>query len=195
MLLNGGTVNFDQLTKVQFHPQRDIDIWNPHGFRLVETSALHMISEAKQKELESRIIDPQAVPCIIPVEANSNWNSNMWQSLALKLKNEQISFLIDEVEYDANIANDKDWFKWTSEDRARRKLPYVSTMFMINEAVNLTKEWREGKLFLHEPRSGTKDSIVAMAYANAIADKIENYLQQKSQVDEEYDIDDLQLVF
>lgn len=194
-LLNGGTVNFDQLTKVQFHPQRDIDIWNPHGFRLVENSALHMIGEAKQKELESRIIDPQAVPCIIPVEANSNWNSNMWQSLALKLKNEQISFLVDEVEYDSNIANDKDWFKWTSEDRARRKLPYVSTMFMINEAVNLTKEWREGKLFLHEPRSGTKDSIVAMAYANAIADKIENDLQKKSQVDEEYDIDDLQLVF
>ena len=47
-------------------------------------------------------------------------------------------------------------------------------MSLINEAINLSQEWRDGRVKLIEPRSGTKDIIVAFAYGNYVSSLIIN---------------------
>ena len=63
-------------------------------------------------------------------------------------------------------------------------------MALIKEAINHSPEWKEGKLKLKEPRTGTKDIIVALSYGNDILSIIENKLTIDSQQDEEFNIDD-----
>ena len=63
------------------------------------------------------------------------------------------------------------------------------TMALINEAINLTQEWKDGKVKLIEPRTGTKDIIVSYAYGNYISSLIINKLEKQNDTDE-YNIDD-----
>ena len=68
----------------------------------------------------------------------------------------------------------------TDEEKFRFKLPYVMTMSLINEAINLSQEWRDGKVKLVEPRLGTKDIIISFAYGNYISSLIINDLEMSS---------------
>ena len=59
------------------------------------------------------------------------------------------------------------------------------TMALINEAINLSQEWKDGKVRLVEPRLGTKDIIVSFAYGNYVSSLIINDLEKN---DEDKDI-------
>lgn len=193
--LNGGTVNYNSLTKEFYHPERPSDLWNHHGFTIAVDSDYHMMAENKLDDLRKRTVDPEALPVMIPISSNSDWNSTMWMDLSQRLRNDEISFLIDDLEFQQVLDDNKNYFKLTSEEKAQMRLPYVQTMYLINEAVNLSQEWREGKLKLSEPNNGTKDRIVAMAYANLIATQIINKLERNAQQSSEIDFDNFQLVF
>ena len=65
---------------------------------------------------------------------------------------------------------------------------------LITEAVNLSAEFKDGRVRLKEPRSGTKDRAIVLSYGNYIASKLENKYNQSMQEDD-VDIDDIQLVF
>jgi hypothetical protein len=70
-------------------------------------------------------------------------------------------------------------------------------MLLINEAVNLESEWKDGRVRLHEKRSATKDMIVALSYGNYIMTLLENKLNIKNQqdlADDEVDWDNISLV-
>ena len=78
----------------------------------------------------------------------------------------------------------------TDEEKFRFKLPYVMTMSLINEAINLSQEWRDGKVKLIEPRTGTKDIIVSFAYGNYISSLIINKLEKDEADNSEFNIED-----
>ena len=61
-----------------------------------------------------------------------------------------------------------------------------------DEAINLSQEWKEGKVKLSEPRSGTKDIIVSFAYGNYVSSLIINKLEQNENNDDEVNLDDWQ---
>ena len=82
----------------------------------------------------------------------------------------------------------------TSEELANELLPYGQVDLLVQEAVNLKAEFRNDKIKLTEPRSGTKDRVVVLSYGNYIADLIENEWNKQNQT-QEYDISDIQLVF
>jgi len=179
--LNGGTVNYNSLTKEYPHPQRPNNLWNSHGFTIAIDNDYQMMAEGKLDDLKRRTVDPNALPVMIPISANPDWNSNMWMDLSQRLRNSEISFLIDDLDFQQSLEQSKNYFKLTSEEKATMRLPYIQTMYLINEAINLTQEWREGKLKLSEPNTGTKDRVVALAYANLIATKIINKLERNEQ--------------
>ena len=103
----------------------------------------------------------------------------MWIELKSCIKNSKIELLIDETEavnqFEDNPAN----LTLSPEIRAEKLTPFIQVQGMINEAVNLSPEWREGKLKLKEPSSGYKDRIVAFAYGNYIATLLENKLNRE----------------
>ena len=65
---------------------------------------------------------------------------------------------------------------------------------MIQEAVNLRAEFKDGRVKLTEPRSGTKDRAVCLSYGNYIASKLENLYNQSLVVDDT-DLEDIDLVW
>jgi hypothetical protein len=184
---SGGELLFNQLSSVQDNPHRTSSEWNNHGFTICEEKDLQMVSDDKLRDLRSRTIDPQAIPCLIPIIASRESNSSMWQDMQLRLKNEDISFLVDELEFETLYTDKKEYMFLSSEEKARVKLPYVQTMLMITEAVSLTQVWNNGLLKLEEHgRGGYKDKIVATCYFNMIASKLETKLLKE---DNQEDID------
>lgn len=188
-LRNGGEVIFNDLTKTREHPQRPSKKWNSHGFTVCRDNSINVIPQGKIDDLTSRTIDAQAIPCIIPMIGTSELNSLMWLDLQKRLRDEEIDFLIEDIEFDQSFEESKEYFTLTSEEKANIRLPYVNTMSLINEAVNLSQEWRDGKVKLSEPRTGTKDMIVALSYGNYIATLIQNKLEKEIE-EEEYDDSD-----
>ena len=157
--------------------------------------SLNVVPRNKIDDLISRTIDPQAIPCIIPIVATADFNSLMWLEMKKQLQNENVSFLIDDMEYEQLLNTRNDYFKLTSEEKANLKYPYAQTMLLINEAVNLSQEWKDGRVKLEEPRTGTKDRIVACAYGNYFLTLLENKLAQKEQSkDIDIDWDNISLV-
>ncbi len=186
MLRNGGEVYYNLLTKEYNHPERDNLNWNNHGFTVVRDTNLNVVPQGKIDDLVSRTIDPQAIPCIIPIIGTSELNSIMWLDMQRKINDNQIDFLIEDIEFEQNFENDKSYFTMTIEEKTEIRLPYVQTMLLINEAVNLSQEWKDGKVKLIEPRTGTKDKIISCTYGNYIMSLIENKMS-KNDNDEEYD--------
>ena len=98
--------------------------------------------------------------------------------------------LIEDIEFEQEFESNKDYFKMTDEERMNYKLPYIMTMALVNEAINLSQEWRDGKVKLIEPRSGTKDVIVSFAYGNYISSLIINKLEQDENNNDELNLDE-----
>ena len=114
----------------------------------------------------------------------SELNSNMWLDLQKQLRDETVDLLIEDIEFEQEFESTKEYFTMTDEERFNFKLPYIMTMSLINEAINLSQEWREGKVKLSEPRLGTKDIIVAFAYGNYVSSLIINKLEQQDEDDD-----------
>lgn len=189
-LRNGGEVMYNDLTKERTHNKRPNMFenpengWNSHGFTVSNENELQVVSSAKLEDLKSRAVDKQAIPCIIPITGTAELNSTMWLDLQKKLKNGEIDFLIEDIEFEQEFGLSKDFFTLTDEERRDRRLPYIMTMALIQEAVNLSQEWKGGLIRLFEPRTGTKDIIVALSYGNYITTLIENKLDKGSQQSE-----------
>ena len=114
----------------------------------------------------------------------------MWLDLQKMLRDEEIDLLIEDIEFEQEFESNKDYFKMTDEERMNYKLPYIMTMALVNEAINLSQEWRDGKVKLIEPRSGTKDIIVSFAYGNYISSLIINKLEQDENNNNELNLDE-----
>lgn len=168
----GGSVYWNDLTTPWEHPSRQD--WNPHGFGLCEESNMQFINEGTLNELRARTVDPEAIPCMIPMKATSELNSNMWKSLWKVLNNGDLLLLEDELQatkkFDDNYKNEL----LTSQQRFLALNPFVQTSMLISEGINLSQSWKNGILTLTQPRLGHKDRCSALQYGNALADKIEN---------------------
>lgn len=171
-LQGGGSVYWNMLTTPWEHPSRQD--WNSHGFSLCEEPNIQFITEGTLNELRARTVDPEAIPCLIPMKATAELNSNMWKSLWKVLNNGELLLLQDELQatkdFEANYKNEL----LTSQERFLALNSFVQTSMLISEGINLSQSWKNGVLTLTQPRSGHKDRCSALQYANAVADKIEN---------------------
>lgn len=192
-LRNGGEVLYNNLTNLYNHPERG-NAWNPHGFTVSNEGGIHVVPDTKLADLRSRAIDREAIPAIVPIVGTADLNSMMWIDLQLRLRNREIRFLVDEMEYQQILEESTRYYKMTSEQRILERLPYIQTLLLVNEAINLSPTWRDGKVKLSEPRSGVKDRIVACSYGNWVGTLLENKLSKEdNQI--EMDISQYQLVF
>ena len=184
---------YNNLTNLYNHPERG-NAWNPGGFTVSDEVGIHVVPDTKLADLRSRAIDREAIPAIVPIVGTADLNSMMWIDLQLRLRNREIRFLVDEMEYQQILEESTRYYKMTSEQRILERLPYIQTLLLVNEAINLSPIWRDGKVKLSEPRSGVKDRIVACSYGNWVGTLLENKLSKEdNQV--EMDISQYQLVF
>lgn len=184
---------FNYITQPKDHPKRGM-FWNYHGFGICDIDAYQVVPDGKLKDLRERTVDTEPIKCVIPIVATSELNSLMWFNLKRQLEANNIKFLCSMQDYQTEIEDDGTYFSMTPEEVAEALAPYGEVDMMISEAINLSAEYKEGKVKLVEPRSGTKDRAVCLAYGNYIASLIENEWLKQGQ-EKEIDIDEYQLVF
>lgn len=188
---SGGEVIYNHLTEPLSMPNLGAR-WNSCGLSPAEK--YHVVSDAKLADYHSRVVDKNAVPCLIPVIATPEINSQGWLSLRKQLETNNMKFLISMQDYQNELTDSGEYYKYTAEELASQLEPYGQTDMMVIEAVNLKTVIKQDKIKLEEPRTGTKDRIVTIMYGNYIIDLIENAWQQQLQEDE-FDIDSIQLVW
>ena len=183
-LRSGGETYYNELTKPYVHPTRNNEEWDKSGFCVCNDLSMQFLTDAKINELFERKIDPNAKGVIIPMQGSSDFNDTMWRNLRKAMVDNKIRLLIDDVEFDEELSRRKDYFKMTNTERMREKLPFVQTEMLVQEAISLRQQVREGKIKLREPRSFTKDRIVTLAYGNMFFNKLENKFSKREQVEE-----------
>lgn len=189
----GGEVLYNRMTEVWEHPERGKN-WNPHGFTICDKMQYHVVPENKLKDLKERTVDPQAIPCIIPIIGTGELNSTLWVELRKQLECGNIKFLVSMQDRQEAIEDDGSFFQMTSEELAKELAPYGQVDLLIQEAINLKTEIRNDKIKLVEPRSGTKDRAIVLSYGNYIASLIENEWNKQAQT-EEIDVSQIQLIW
>ena len=192
-LRSGGETLYNHLTEPLEIPERGQN-WVPFGFTVTDKMVYHIVPETKVADLKQRTVDPLAIPCIIPFIGTADTNSVAWVELRKQLENGNIQFLVTMEERKSDIEDDTTFYTMSSEQLAEDLAPYGQTDILIQEAVNLTAEFKNDKVKLVEPRSGTKDRIVILSYVNYISSLIENEWNKQAQ-QEEINIDDIQLVW
>lgn len=190
---SGGETLYNLITMEWEHPERGM-FWNKQGLTISNNKDIQVLPDYKLADLRARTVDPSAYPCIIPMQGQYNINSVMWADLKKQLEMNNIKFLIDAKQYQEHLEDTGEYYNMTSEQFAEAMLPYAQVEMLIQEAVNLSAEYKEGKVKLKEPRNSTKDRAVCLAYANYIATKIENQWN-KMAVSTDDNINDINLVF
>lgn len=195
MLRNGGEVLYNALAEPWEHPERG-SLWNPRGFTVSNRSELHVVPDSKLEDLRQRCKDPNAIPCIIPVVGVTELNHLIWTELKKQLSINNCKFLIDEQHKQSLLEDDGSYYQMSAERLTEVLLPYVETTSMIYEAINLKAEWKNDRLKLVEPRSGTKDKAVVCAYGNYIISKIElQWAKLENEEDTSSDWDNFDFVY
>lgn len=190
-LRNGGEVLFNYLTIPKENPERG-SAWDNHGLGLADK--YQVVPQGKLDDLRSRTVDKNYKPCIIPMIGTSELNSIMWVELKKQLSCNNIKFLLSMQDRQTDLEDSGEYFKLTTDELAYDLLPYGQTDELIREAINLKAEYKNDKVKLVEPRSGTKDRAVVLSYGNYIASLIENEWNKQAQT-EEIDIDEIQLIW
>lgn len=190
---SGGEVLYNEMTTPWNKDVRGT-IWDCRGLTVSDKIKYHVVPDSKLADLRQRTVDPAAVPCIIPFIGTSELNTLCWVELKKQLETNNIKFLVSMQDRQTAIEDNGEYFKMTSEELVADTLPYAQTDMLIQEAVNLRTEFRNDKIKLVEPRSGTKDRVVILSYANYIMSVIEQeWLKQEQEAD--FDIDSMQLVW
>lgn len=192
-LRSGGETLYNRMTMKYEHPERG-NLWNPCGFTVATEKSLHVVPSNKLDDLISRTVDKNALPCIIPMVGTGELNATMWIELKKQLESNNIKFLVSMQDRQEILEDNGKYFNLSTEDLAKELAPYGQVDLLIQEAVNLQAEFRDGRPYLKEPRSGTKDRAVCLSYGNYIASKIENMYNQSLSMDDD-DYSDVQLVF
>lgn len=192
-LRSGGETLFNLLTK-PWTPQVGISRYANRGLGVYDNSWAQVIPDAKIDDLVSRTVDQNAVPAIVPFVGSTTLNSAAWAELRNQLDMNNIKFLASAQQHQEDIENSGRYFQMTTEELVNDLLPYGQTDELIQEAVNLKTEIKNGNISLSEPRSGTKDRVVILSYVNYIMSLFELHYQKLVQ-DEEADYNDLQLIY
>lgn len=189
----GGEAIYDFLSKETEHPERG-DVWNPCGFTVANDYVLHVIQDGKIEEFRNRTVDPNALPCLIPIIGTSDVNSFGWQSLKKNLETNNIKMLLPMKEAEESLVDSGEYFGLTADAFASKVAPFGQTDELIQECVNLSAEFRDGKVKLKEPRNGWKDRAVVLSYGNLIAEKLDNKYAKSTQK-QTFDLENIQLVW
>ena len=190
-LRNGGEVLYNYLTIPKENQERG-KFWDSHGLGIADK--YQIVPQTKLDDLRSRTVDKEYKHCIIPMVGTSELNSIMWVELKKQLSCNNVKFLISAQDRQTNLEDSGRYFDLTSEELAEDLIPYIQIDELIHEAINLKAEFRNDKVKLTEPRSGTKDRAVVLSYGNYIASLIENEWNKQNQK-QEFDISKIQLVF
>ena len=190
---SGGETLYNKTT-MQWEPDKGIGNRRTNGLTVSTEKDLQVLPDNKLQDLVERTVDKNAIACMIPIIGTADLNATMWMELRRQLDSNNIKFLINTQDKQTQIEDDGSYFDMSSEEFADVMAPYGQVDMMIQEAVNLSAEFKDGRVRLKEGRNATKDRAVVLSYGNYIASKIENKYNQ-NMAEDDIDYENIQLVW
>jgi hypothetical protein len=135
-----------------------------------------MNDEDGSKGMKERTRDPNALPVIYAVKANSEFNHKIAMSLKTCFERKSIRLLVSESEAKDYLIKNKGYLKAEAEVQNEMLMPYLQTSLMVNEIINLEAELRNGFIKLTEVGKARKDRYSSLAYTNYFASVLEKDL-------------------
>ena len=145
--------------------------------------------KSKSDNLRCRVVDANSIPVTIPVIGTDERNNNFHIAMKNALISHNIRFLVDEIKLKEEKSEDVEFLTLSPHKLMRRMLGHVQLSLMMEEAVKLEQQFKNGFIKLIEPRSGLKDRVVATEYSNYLFHLLELKMI-KAQQESEINIDD-----
>lgn len=139
---SGGETLYNKTT-MQWEPNKSIGNRKINGLTISTEKDLQVLPDNKLQDLIERTVDKNAVACMIPIIGTGDLNAAMWMELRRQLDSNNIKFLISTQDKQTQIENDGSYFDMSSEEFAETIAPYGQVDLMIQEAVNLSAEFKD----------------------------------------------------
>lgn len=164
------------------------------GLTVADTMQYQVAPRDKLDYYRSKAVDKNGVPCIIPFFGTAALNTSYWRSMKQALERGRVKFLLSMSDKQEQLEDNGEYFKFSSQELAEKLAPYGQTDLLVSESVNLRTEIKNDQIKLEAPRGGHRDRSVTCAMGLLVFDLIENEWQRQDQ-EEEFDFDDIQLVY
>jgi hypothetical protein len=182
-LQQAGITVFERLATITKDEERGIEY---EAFTVFEHKSLDkkLIDELQQKTLAVN-----AKPIIYPILANSKLNNDIAVDFRDKLQRSMCSFLIEDSDAEEYLSKyNKEYSR--SQDvnlNAWFIKPYIETMLLVNESINLEYSFSGGYIKLETVGTARKDRYTSSSYGNYFISLLELDLLKPM---DEYDEDD-----
>lgn len=164
------------------------------GLTVADTMQYQVAPRDKLDYYRSKAVDKNGVPCIIPFFGTAALNTSYWRAMKQALERGRVKFLLSMSDKQEQLEENGEYFKFSSQELAEQLAPYGQTDLLVSESVNLRTEIKNDQIKLEAPRGGHRDRSVTCAMGLLVFDLIENEWQRQDQ-EEEFDFDDIQLVY
>lgn len=189
---NGGENVVVEFSKIHSHPEWG-GYWIDHGFTMADEKYVHITAKEKLDWYRQRCIDKQSVRCLVPFLGSLNVNTAYWRSTKRVLENGWCELLCSMQDRRSYLEESGKYYDLTSEQYAEDLAPYAQTDMLIEEAINLQADYKNG-IRLTAPKGKHRDRIVTFGMGNYILDSIENEWNKQDQ-DKTIDFSNVQLVW
>lgn len=190
-----GNVCFDMLTVETFDNEFGITYpaWTTNTNKDLQLSSDNVINDKLERTMSNKAED-----VIIPFAGTAELNSTMHLITRKTLKDGDINLLIDDYNKKAKMEDsDPTFIMKSAEEKADLLIPFVQTRYMINEAVALEVKFTEtGLVKVQEAkRTDTKDRYMTFGMFCMFGDKLYNKYCQQNNENDDFDWDEVNLVF
>lgn len=165
-----GMAVYDQLVKVNYDDQRDVEYEAWCSFN--------------DDEMRLRAKTQNPLPVVFSIKANAKINHEIATSLRAALQSSNIELLINEIEAKDNLSDKKNYIESGIEGKVLMELPYIQTTLLVNELVNLEHQIVGGYIKINEKAGKRKDRYSSLGFANYLAKILEgeNLNKRKSDI-------------
>ena len=106
----------------------------------------------------------EARPCIYAIRGNKQLNHDVALTLQTAIHNKQIELLVNQIDCEEYLINNKDYAKASIEEQIDLKMPYIQTTLTQSELIDLEYESKDGYIRVYEKSGRRKDRYVSLAY-------------------------------
>lgn len=122
------------------------------------------LSVCNNKDMAARCKVANAPQVIWAIKASASFNTEICTLLRTGFQNRNINLLIQNIENEEHLKQDKKYNQMSNEELWAYSMPYVETDALVNELVNLQSEFRGDNIKIVEQRNARKDRYSSLAY-------------------------------
>ena len=132
-------------------------------------------------ELSERCKVKGAPKVIYAIKANARSNNDMCISLRAGFQNGYINLLASDNNIEEKLSKIRGYSKLSDMQKAKLKLPYIQTTFLIDELINLSHDTSNGVIKVKERAGMRKDRYSSLQYGWYVVQELSKKLKPKRQ--------------